>query len=115
MESRLIADGVVAVGDGLVLNIIEGVFQKQEELDKSSKYHPNDKVVVNASLEKLIEWFLPTERTWLKAKQFALLILNDPKGTVISATDCTDAGRCYTIETSDIPMLFLPEKFIRRV
>ena len=97
-----------------VLDPLNNVFQDQMDFEAKAKFKEGERISVTASLSELINYY-KGGNTYnpVAAKKKALLLLSQKELIVLGATRY-DEGTFYTIESEDIPMIFLPEAFIRK-
>ena len=115
---RQMPDGTYAVGPTDVLDIVSQSIEQQRILNQNTLFKPNQKVQVQVSVDELRN-YLATGNTYTIGEatmmaQNILMIPGNDTGINLGATQ-TDEGIFYTIELPNIPMLFIPENFIKAV
>ena len=101
-----------------VLDIVSQSIEQQCVLNQNTLFKPNQKVQVKVSVDELRD-YLATGNTYTIGEatmiaQNILMIPGNDTGINLGATQ-TDEGIFYTIELPNIPMLFIPENFIKAV
>lgn len=117
-EIRQMPDGNYAVGPTDILDIFAQSIQQQQELNNNAKIKENQKVKVDVSVDVLRD-YLATGNTYNinEATRMAEYILKIPGNNIginLGAT-MAEEGIFYTIELPNIPMLFVPENFLKAV
>ena len=83
-------------------------------LDKQSKFHPNGKVEIIASIDNLIDYFKLTGEKDMEAKNHAFIILGNKIGTILGASIFNNQ-KFYSIEMETEPLILLPECFLKKI
>lgn len=115
MGFRTMVNGTAAYCENEeMLNLLNDIFQNQMDFEAKAKFKVGEQVKISASLPELIDYYMEDGvYSYVGAKREALLLLSQENVTVIGAMPDVN-GVFYTMESEDISMIFLPERFLQK-